>query len=452
MLLTASHWIYLAVVVLVIIGMVFRRGVIPLCIVGTFLLGWVYTGSSLKAVQTLFIANVTSANILLEIIIIIALMIALLRMLEQLGADYLILKVFQKLFKGPGIAFWGTGIIKGVVSAFVWPTPATMMVGPMLIPAAVRAGLPIIGIACAMNLFGHGIALSGDFMIQGAPKLTGQAAGVGVLAILKASIPLVIVTGVVSTLLSYWFLRKDMKRGQLVTVPSVTQEERSDFSPTARFAAFIVPLSFLATILLTVMLGIKGGDATALIGGVGLLLLVLLALLEHRWRAYEIVMKHLQEGFIFSIKIFAPVIPIAGFFFLGSPDISPQILGHGAPGYLFDLGKALAAHVPLSAIPVAIIVVLVGIIAGLDGSGFSGLVLVGTLAQALGTPAGVNIAVLAALGQMGSVWSGGGTLVPWGVLDVAGVTGCNPEDLTRRNFIPVICGLSAATITAILMM
>ncbi|MCL6443467.1 MAG: polysaccharide deacetylase family protein, partial [Alicyclobacillus sp.] len=123
---------------------------------------------------------------------------------------------------------------------------------------------------------------------------------------------------------------------------------------------------------------------------------------------------------------------------MGSPDIAPQILGKGAPGYLFDLARALAAHVPLSAVPVAIIVVLVGVIAGLDGSGFSGLVLVGTLALALGTPIGVNIAVLAALGQMGSVWSGGGTLVPWGVLDVAGVTGVDPEALTRRNFLPVI--------------
>ena len=28
-----------------------------------------------------------------------------------------------------------------------------------------------------MNLFGHGIALSGDFVIQGAPKLTADAAG-----------------------------------------------------------------------------------------------------------------------------------------------------------------------------------------------------------------------------------------------------------------------------------
>jgi hypothetical protein len=450
--LTASHWIFLIVVILVIIGMAMRRGVIPLCILGTFLLGWVFTGNFVKGIQVVYNANLQSASELLGIIIIIGLMIALLRLLEQIGADQLVLKPFRHLFKGPGSAFWGTGLIKGIISAFVWPTPATMMVGPMMIPIALRAGLPIIGVAMAMNLFGHGIALSGDFIIQGAPKLTSSAAGVGIMDLIKASVPLVIVTGLVSLILSYWFLRRDMKNGLIVNDQLVEEKSQTEFSFASKFAAIVVPLAFLISIILTITLSLKGGDASALIGGVSLLLFTIIALIEHGRKAYEVVMKNLQEGFIFSIKIFAPVIPIAGFFFMGSPDISPLILGKGAPGYLFDLGTALAHHVPLSAIPVAIIVVLVGIIAGLDGSGFSGLVLVGTLAQALGHPIGANVAVLAALGQMGSVWSGGGTLVPWGVLDIAGVTGVDPEALTRRNFLPVIIGLAAATIVAIIMM
>jgi hypothetical protein len=449
--LTAPHWIYLVVVVLVIVGMAMRRGVIPLCILGTFLLGWVYTHSFVKGIQTLYNASVTSASVLLEIIVIIALMIALLRLLEKIGADQLLLRPFRDRLRSPGMAFWGTGLVKGLVSAFVWPTPATMMVGPMMIPIALRAGLPIIGIAMTMNLFGHGIALSGDFVIQGAPKLTGTAAGVGVMAILKASIPLVIVTGLVSTILAYLLLRRDMRKGTVVLEQPDHAEERTHFSLAARFAAVAVPLAFLTTIVGTIYLQLRGGDATALVGGVSLLLFLSISFLEYGMKAYEHVMTFLQAGFIFSIKIFAPVIPIAGFFFMGSPEISPKILGEGAPGYLFDLGTFLAAHVPLSAAPVALIVVLVGVIAGLDGSGFSGLVLVGTLAQALGTPIGVNVAVLAALGQMGSVWSGGGTLVPWGVLDIAGVTGCSPEELTRRNFVPVMFGLLAATIVAIVM-
>jgi hypothetical protein len=450
--LTLAHWIYLAVVLLVILGMILKRGVIAVCVVGTLLIAWIHTGSPVSAGQILFSANLTAAKVLLDIILIIALMIALLRMMERVGADYLLMRPLSRLFKGPTGAFWGIGAIKGILSAFLWPTPATMTVGPMLIPSALRAGLPIIGVAMAMNLFGHGIALSGDFIIQGAPKLTGGAAGVSVADLIAASWPLVLVTGLVSTVLAFWLLRRDMKKGIVTAEIGETEAIRTEFSWVAKAAAWLVPLSFLAVIATTITLKLRGGDATALVGGVGLLLMILMALFEYKGKAHVEIMSALQEGFIFAIKIFAPVIPIAAFFFLGSPEVAPQVLGQGAPGLLFDLGQKLSELVPLSAVPVAIIIVAIGIISGLDGSGFSGLVMVGTLAQALGTPAGVDIAVLAALGQIGAVWSGGGTLVPWGVLDIAGVTGVAPDDLTRRNFLPVMAGLLAATILAIFLM
>ena len=450
--LTVSHWIYLAVVLIVIVSMIFKRGVIAVSILGTLAIGWIWSGSAVTAGQTLFTANLTAAKVLLDIILIIALMIALLRMMEKVKADYLLMRPFGKLFKGPAGAFWGIGTVKGVLSAFLWPTPATMTVGPMLIPGALRAGLPLAGIAVAMNMFGHGIALSGDFIIQGAPKLTGQAAGVSVADMIAASVPLVLVTGIVATSLAFLRLRKDMANGTLVAEVKQHEAEPTEFSWVARTAAWFVPLSFVAVILTTILMKLRGGDATALVGGVGVLLLILIALAEYKAKAHVAIMEALQEGFVFAIKIFAPVIPIAAFFFLGSPEIAPQILGEGAPGLLFDLGNALSSIVPLSAVPVALIIVTIGIISGLDGSGFSGLVMVGTLAQALGTPAGVDIAMLAALGQVGSIWSGGGTIVPWGVLDISGVTGVSPEELTRRNFLPVMAGLLCATIVAILFM
>ena len=66
-----------------------------------------------------------------------------------------------------------------------------------------------------MNLFGHGIALSGDFIIQGAPKLTADAAGLPVEEVVSASIPLVVVMGVVTTVIAFIFLKRDMKKGKL---------------------------------------------------------------------------------------------------------------------------------------------------------------------------------------------------------------------------------------------
>ena len=108
----------------------------------------------------------------------------------------------------------------------------------------------------------------------------------------------------------------------------------------------------------------------------------------------------------------------------------------------------------MSAAPLAFGIVIVGIMTGLDGSGFSGLPLVGALAAALGGPAGVDVATLAALGQVAAIWSGGGTLTAWafGVVADAGIAGVSAIDLVRRNFIPVSAGLLVSTIIAIIMM
>jgi hypothetical protein len=87
--------------------------------------------------------------------------------------------------------------------------------GAVLLPVAIRVGLPALGVAMAMNLFGHGIALSGDFIIQGAPKLTADAAGLPVGDVIQASIPLVFVMGIVTTVLAFYFLKRDLKSGTL---------------------------------------------------------------------------------------------------------------------------------------------------------------------------------------------------------------------------------------------
>lgn len=162
---------------------------------------------------------------------------------------------------------------------------------------------------------------------------------------------------------------------------------------------------------------------------------------------------HLREGFLFSIKIFAPVIPIAGFFFLGGSE-SAMILGENAPKLLFDIGEAVAQVLPLNKISLGFGNMIIGMVTGLDGSGFSGIPLVGGLAQALGGPAGVNVPTLAAIGQVSSIWSGGGTIVAWcfGLAATAGVAGVSPLELARKNFLPVLCGLVVATIVGIFIM
>ncbi|MFA9379736.1 MAG: hypothetical protein ACERKO_01630, partial [Acetanaerobacterium sp.] len=156
----------------------------------------------------------------------------------------------------------------------------------------------------------------------------------------------------------------------------------------------------------------------------------------------------IKDGFIFAIKIFAPVIVIAAFFFMGSGEMAAKTLGDGAPSILSDLGFFMADIAPLSKAPIAIMQTLIGVVTGLDGSGFSGLPLVGSLAQTFSLATGANIATLAALGQMVTVWVGGGTIIPWAVIPVAAICNVKAGDLARKNLIPVLCGLGATLIVA----
>ena len=95
-----------------------------------------------------------------------------------------------------------------------WPSPAVALIGAFLLPVAIRAGMPPLVVAISMNLFGHGFALSGDYVIQGTPKLTADAAKVPISEVIQASVPLVLVMGVVTTGFSVLWCR-GMKQGEI---------------------------------------------------------------------------------------------------------------------------------------------------------------------------------------------------------------------------------------------
>ncbi|MGW5668999.1 hypothetical protein [Micromonospora sp. NPDC003776] len=135
-------------------------------------------------------------------------------------------------------------------------------------------------------------------------------------------------------------------------------------------------------------------------------------------------------------------------------DFSGQILGTAdptkGPALLYDLVTAAQSHIPHSGFIAAFGILLIGMIAGLEGSGFSGLPLTGSLAGSLGPAAGISAGTLAAVGQMGNIWSGGGTLVVWSsLIAVAGFARVPVIALARRCFIPVVSGLIVGTIVAV---
>ncbi|WP_054635357.1 hypothetical protein [Thalassobacillus sp. C254] len=485
--LTSSHWIYLTVIFTIFAFMIFRRDVVLPSIIGLFVLGWMFNSEAgfidgaIGSGQIVFQAFLNAGVELFDIMLVIALMVAMLKSLQSQGADVLMIAPMKKLMVNTTTAFFVLGITMYLAATFFWPTPAVALVGTVLIPVAMKMGLPAMGAAVSINLFGHGMALSGDVVIQGATRLTSASAGIDSAILLPYTFMFSLIVGFVAIGISYYTIRRDMKKGKLKAekppidignekkkaLPddkaskeiAATVETGAPLGKYSRFLAVLVPASLIAIVALMVYRSvfdpdnaIQGGDATSLLGGTAVVLLIISTLCSQGTKAIEGIVSYIREGFFFAIKIFAPVIPIAAFFLIGHPDHAETVLGEGAPGYLFDLGNSMAQYIDGNTITLTFGIVIIAILTGMDGSGFSGLPLVGALSSGLGSGAGVDIAVLAGLGQVAAIFAGGGTLAAWafGVAADAGIAGVKPIDLVRRNFIPVMTGLFVACIVAIM--
>lgn len=452
--LTSLHIAYIVITVAVLAALLLKKEIVLPCALGILIIGYLYKGSLIGAVQTLNNAIIHSCIELLSIIVVIALVVAMSHAMIAVGADQMLMRPVGRIIRTRNTAFWAIGLAMLIVSWLIWPSPAVALIGALLLPVASRVGLPAIWAAVAMNLFGHGAGLSSDFFIQGAPDITATAAGVDTVTVMRASLPLWAVMCVTTFAVAFFLMHRDLKQN-----PSLATVELHDFSRTierprlAIAIAVLIPVALLFDVGLMVRFGITGGDATALVAGTALILMSVTTIADHGVRnALEIATDHLRDGFIFAIKIFAPVIVIAGFFFLGSESFAQTVLGPDARGLLSDIGLWLAEHVPLSRASIAVLETAVGAITGLDGSGFSGLPLCGALAQTFAATGSVDVATLAALGQISTVWVGGGTIIPWGCVPVAAICGIKAADLAKKNLIPVVCGLAATTITAIILM
>ncbi|MFX3622612.1 MAG: hypothetical protein ACE3JP_00875 [Ectobacillus sp.] len=460
--LVALHWMYVVFLLLIIGCFLMRKDTTLISIVMIFLLGLIATGSITKGVSTIFTSFIYAITELMPTILIISVIVAMSNLLIRTGINDVMISPFASLIRTPTLAYWVTGLVMMVISLFFWPSPAVALMGAVLLPVALRVGLPNIGVAMAMNLFGHGIALSGDFVIQGAPKLTADAAGIPVSDVVSASVPLVITMGVVTTIAAFFLLRRDMKNGSLANdAIDPSTDETATNTPqiflsktTKRFLAILVPLLYAIDIYIMIHFKLQGGDATALIGGTTIAVMLLITMFAYKATALEQTTNYLIEGLQFGFKIFGPVIPIAALFYLGDSGFAKIIgdyLPKGSHGIINDLGVALSHTVPLNENIAAITLTAVGAITGLDGSGFSGISLVGSIANLFATAIGTDAATLTALGQVAAIWVGGGTLIPWALIPAAAICKVDSFDLARRNFLPVVIGLIVTTIIAMLL-
>jgi len=452
--LTAIHWIFLAITVAILVLLILRKEIVLFCLIGIFIVGLVFTGNIITSVQIMFNAVMTSAAELLGIAVVISLITAMSKGLAEIGADELMIRPLTKIVRNRTSAFFVIGFAMLIFAWFLWPSPAVALIGAMLLPVALKVGIPALWAAVAMNLFGHGLGLSTDFFIQGAPSITARAAGIDVSALMRATLPIWAVFGVVTIGVAFYLFRKEMK-----TIPVVKLDEadaameQKTFSMLGRVMSVVTPLAFVGCVVAMLVFGLRGGDATALIGGVALIITVIITLFKGNFlQSCEDISDWYREGFRFAMKIFAPVFVIAAFFFLGTDNVSLDIMGEGFPNILNDFGFALAGAVPLGRVSIAIVQSVIGVLTGLDGSGFSTLPIMGSLADTLTVASNLSTEYLAALGQVVEVAVGGGTIIPWGVIPVAAICGVSATDLARKNLIPVMCGIGAATIAAMFLL
>ncbi|MFZ5870360.1 MAG: hypothetical protein ACOYXW_07540 [Actinomycetota bacterium] len=546
--LTAAHWVYLLGVVVIIAVMIARKNVVVPAVAATFLTAWVFTGSFPDGLSSVFNASLVAASELFSIFLIIALITALLGGLRALEADKRMILPFQKVMRNGSVAFLVIFGVTYVISLFFWPTPAVPLIGAILLPAAIRAGLPAMGAAMAIAIAGQGMALSSDYVIQVAPGLSATAAGVDTGAVADRAMILSVITGLVALVIAFLKVRRSIQapdpvllerwentaedgtllveadgrevevdatsasegvpvqrvqaaaagdgpgattattavrsrplhsdggadgvpvsgRGGAPLLPRIPEDGSFVGECTAvkrsKLFAVLVPVVFLGVVAY-MLLGkftdvvpeTSGGDAAGLVGGTAALLLLAATLTLDGRGALETCATHFVDGLVFAFKAMGVVVPIAGFFFIGNADFAARIMsldeGAEAPGFLFDLVSSAQTAIPDNPLVMGIGILLVGLATGLDGSGFSGLPLTGALSGALGPASGVDAETLAAIGQMGAVWAGGGTLIAWSsLLAVAGFARVPVLDLARNLFVPVMAGLAVSTVVGVLVL
>jgi hypothetical protein len=241
------------------------------------------------------------------------------------------------------------------------------------------------------------------------------------------------------------------------------EPEHATVGGAGRLFAVLTPIVFGIVVALMVLprLGVplptlRGGDAAALIGGAAALLMLGATLAQCGPRQMlETSADHITDGFVFAFRAMGSVLPIAGFFFLGAGETAASVFGGNAattPSLLFDLVRAAEAWIPHNHILVGFGVLIVGMVTGIDGSGFSGLPLTGALSGALGPQVGLDPASLAAIGQMGAIWTGGGTLIAWSsLIAVAGFARVPVLKLVQLMMVPVLVGLAVSTTLGVLL-
>jgi hypothetical protein len=201
--LTTAHWVYLLGVVIILVTMLARKNIIVPAVLFTLLTGVTFTQSLTGGLAAVFNASLVAAQELFSIFLIIALVTGMLGALQALGADTKMVMPFRPVMRNGHLAFWTLAAVTYMISLFFWPTPAVPLIGAVLIPVAIRAGLRPMAVAFTIAVAGQGMALSSDFVIRVAPGLSATAANANAEVVANRAMVMSLIVGVTALVIGY---------------------------------------------------------------------------------------------------------------------------------------------------------------------------------------------------------------------------------------------------------
>ncbi|WP_415537170.1 hypothetical protein [Dehalobacter sp. 4CP] len=465
--------VYFAFILLIIIAIFFKKKPVIIAALGLLAVGVLDTGSFFVGIQVAFRGFLLTAADLLPIILLIGLVVAMTGMLKETKTETILIKSILKI-KNVAYLYWLAGAMLLSLSLFLWPTPAVSLLGALILPLIHRSRIPPLGLAVGLCIFGEGIALAGDYVIQGAPGLTARSAGVALEQVLRQSLPLVCGSGIIASLIGFQVMtvqqkksipayvvadnreRLDGQKGEeqqneqeqeeqekqeeLDVLPPIKQNHQSQKRKRTILALTAAAVYLLAVIWL-VYGKLRGDSAVAVIGGVTLLVLIIGTVLTDYKTSFNTFGRHIQTGMKFSMEVFAPIVVISGFFLLGTHSGYENVLLHQGAGYLEQLADKLSGIVVLNKYSCALLVMLTAVLGAMSGSGFAALPLAGGIAAALGQAAGISAIPLAVLGQVTAIWTDA-AVIPWGFpAIVSAVTQTEAAQIVRLNMLPWLAAL-----------
>ena len=451
---TFTHIVYLLFVIGIIASIILKKDSSLIVIFGLFIISLMTRGTFIGGLQGVYQAIFQAAKFMLGIPVLVGIVYALSLLMKETGSDHLMVAPLKRILGRPKISYWVLGITMFVLTLFFRPMPAVALIGAILVPVALSAGMTGFAAGVPLVMFGHGAGLAGDWVVQVIPQLLSNTANIPLTDILMYSGYIVGGSLMAASIFGFFYLNKtkQMVQTDKSLIPEFS-EVHKELGKTAQFGAVVVPI-ILGAVVATMIIGkIIGGDATALLAGSILLLLSILSILEYKKDAFDKWIDYLKDGFVFAFKIFTPVFVISAFFLIGSPVGAKWVFGEGATGYMVELGQWVANATGGVNKPVLVIVQsFVALMTGLDGLGMDQIPLIGSLANALAPAVGANPAPLAVLGVMIAVWTAG-ALVPWGFLAaLAAFCKVPPIELARRNFWPTMVAFATGIIITLFLL